>query len=242
MIYHPDEGPILHHFVRPEHLIELLERRALHLIRQDKQSDPGDGVLPTACFDQPFQGPLEQSLGLNASFLRSQATAIAAHRARTFIMSWTLTPSESVRTIYGEHGRRCELRISTLNLKRLIGYEWLQGNEFPPKRRPVAEIGGAITTAQLKEVIYTDGRSAIRVVPSYFATAHKDEKQYAEENEVRVEAVIPLENGAVNTDDTLIRWKVTLFDGLRITLTDQIPPAAAARISGLAAELKIPVG
>jgi hypothetical protein len=112
MIYHPDGSPMLHHFVRPEHLIELLDRRALHLIRQDKQSDPADGVLPAACFDQPFHGSLEQTLGLNPSFLRNQASAIAVLRGRTFIMSWTLTPSGPVRAIYGERGRRCELQIS----------------------------------------------------------------------------------------------------------------------------------
>lgn len=229
---------MLHHFIRPEYLVALLERRALHLMRQDRQSDLSDGVLPVACFDQPFQGPVEKMLGLKRSFLQSQASAIAALRPRTFIMSWTCAPSAEMRATYGENGLRCELHISTLNLKKLIGYEWLQGNEFPPRPTAIAEIAGAITTAQLKEPLYTDGTTAISVVPSYFATAHKDE-QFARENEVRIEAVIHPETVPVGTDDTLIRWPVFSFAGLGISPPERISPAIAARISTLAAELGI---
>ena len=241
MIYHPDESLMLHHFIRPEHLIALLERRALHLMRQDLQSDPTDGILPAACFDRPFLGPVEQMLGLNPSFLQSQASAIAALRPRTFIMSWTLTPSARMRATYGENGQRCELQISTLSLKKLIGYEWLQGNEFPPKPKAIAEIAGATATAQLKDPLYTDGARAISVVPSYFATAHKGE-QYAEENEVRIEAVIRPENLPVGSEDKLIRWPIASFTGLGISLPGQIPSATAARISALLAELEIRTG
>jgi hypothetical protein len=127
-------------------------------------------------------------------------------------------------------------------LKRLIGYEWPQGCEFPPRHRAISEIAGATATAQLKEAIYTDGGSAIPVMPSYFATAHKDEQQYAEENEVRIEVVIPPETAVVRPDDKLIRWQVASFGGLQIALTDQIPSTATSRIVSLAAELKIPIG
>jgi hypothetical protein len=233
---------MLNHFIKPEYLISLLERRAFHLLRQDCQSDPADGLLPASTFDQPFQGSVEEILGLKRSFLQSQARAVAALRTRTFIMSWAISPSASVRARYGERGQRCELQVSTINLKRMIGYEWIREDEFPPRSIPIAEVAGAIATAQLKSPHYTGGASAIPVVPSYFATAHKNKQRYSEENEVRIEVVILPENGCLRPSDTLIRWPIASFVGLRILLTEQTPRDAATRLYALAAGLNVPVG
>jgi hypothetical protein len=238
MILHADGSPMLHHFIRPEYLIALLEVRAFRLGRQDRQSDLGDGILPDACFDQPFRGPLEDSLGASDSFLKSQAAGIAALRQQTFIMCWSFDPSSMARSVYGENGERCEIQISETNLKKVLGYEWLKGGEWPPRRRSFSEFGGGKATAQLKEVLYTDGTKAISVVPSYFATAHKRQK-FSEEKEIRIEVVAPMECGIIKQEVAFIQWPLTTFSGLGISVTKRTPAPAVVRIFALAADLGI---
>ncbi|MEO6005225.1 MAG: hypothetical protein ABIS43_18875 [Opitutus sp.] len=231
----------LHHFIKPKFLAALLECRAFHLIRQDQQkSDPQDGVLPPANFEAPHHGELEQMLGAQPAFLVSQARAIADDRIRTFIMSWTTDPNDAMRKTYGESGQRCELCSTVLDLKQMLGYEWLQGNEFPPRPRAVAEISGAIGAPELKQPHYTDGKRAMPVVPSAFATAHKA-LAFAGESEVRIEAILRPYDLQVRPEEILIRWPARTFAGLSVVLGAKITPEAAERISQLADSLGIPV-
>lgn len=236
LIYHPDGSAMLHHFIRPSYLIELLECRAFRLGRQDQQSDPADGKLPAASFEDPHIGPLEAAVGANAGFLKSQARALDVLRAQTFIMSWTLNPSGRARDVYGENGARCELTISELNLKLMLGYEFPAGCEFPPPRRPIPELGGIKSTAQIKPAFYTDGAKAISVVPAYFATAHKSDN-FAEEEEIRIEVISPIEGGVISPNVCFIKWPIATFSGLSISLTDKTSDADAARIAALVSEV-----
>jgi hypothetical protein len=239
MIYHPDGSVLLHHFIRPDYLVALLECQKIHLKRQDLQSDPFDGVLPSGCTEQPFRSPLEDALGLSDLFLKSQAHAIAAMRSRTFIMSWTVSPSEGARAKYGEGGERCEIRASMAALKRMLGYETLSGNEFPA-RKPLPEIFGSKATAQLTEPVYTQGTTSIQVVPSFFATAHKH-RDFANEEEIRIQVTIPHETPLANPAATHILWPLNSIAGLHIQLTDKTPEAAASRMRELAADLCVEI-
>ena len=111
MIFDAKGSVILSHFVRPEYLVEFLKSGVINLIRQDKQpKDPNDGKLPQACFDRPYEGPLERMLGANPAFLANQAKAIDGSRDQRFIQCWTFSPTLSIREAYSESGRRCELR------------------------------------------------------------------------------------------------------------------------------------
>lgn len=227
MIFHPDGSRLPSHFIKPEYLAIMLRRGAFCLTRQDPQSDKDDGVLPAACFKRPYHGQLEQALHLSPEFLSSQAHAVAALRNRTFIMCWTCDPVGHMRQKYGENGLRCELQASEQAIKRMLGYEWLAGCEFPPKRRSLPEIPGGGATAELKEPSYTDGTQAISVMPSAFATAHKHE-YYAVEAELRVEAIIAPREVPVGENDHKIAWGVTSFDSMAIVIGSKIVEPAAA--------------
>jgi len=236
---------MLHHFIRPQFLKALLETRAFHLIRQDKQSDPDDGKLPAACFADPHIGPLENGLGLKRDFLANQAHALAHLHRRTFIMSWTSEASDHMRQNYGESGSRCELQTSELGLKSMLGYEWLRDqwggvNEFPPRPEKVGEIHGALAHAQLTEPVYTPGTAAIPVIPTYGATAHKHDR-YSVESEIRIEAVVSPESLQLGGHDTLIRWPIKTFDGLRIGIGAKVESQIGSEITALAAKLGISV-
>ncbi len=155
-------------------------------------------------------------------------------------MSWTHDPSEHMQREYGESGHRCELQVSEMNLKRMLGYEWFPEAEFPPQRRPIGEIPRALTTVQLKEPLYTDGVQAIPVVPSYYATAHKAEN-LSVEAETRVEAFIEPHDLALGPNDILIRWSIASFTGLSVKIGCHVSQPEIVRIELLAAELNIPV-
>lgn len=240
MLYHSDGSRLLSHFIRPDYVITLLQTHAFCLVRQDAQSDPHDGKLPAACFNQPYMGALEHGLNLSPKFLANQAHAIAGLRGRTFIMCWTHDPGGHMRERYGEGGQRCELRVSELGLKRLLGYEWLSGSEFPPKRRPIPEIAGGHATAQLTEPIYSDGSEAIPIVPSFGATAHKH-TDYAVEAELRVEAVIEPHDASVSGAQVQIAWALTSLAELTIVLGVKVSEPAATEIGGIAASLGVSV-
>lgn len=234
-LYHPDASLLLSHFIRPQYLVDLLRNQAFCLTRQDAQSDKNDGVLPAATFTDPYRGPLENSLRLPKSFLQNQAHAVASLRERTFIMCWTCDPAGHMRDTYGEHGQRCELHASQHQLEAMLGYEW----NFPPRRRPLPEIPGGVATAELKEAFYTDGTKAVPVVPSAFATAHKD-TQFASEAEFRVEAIVS-DGVAIPPAQTKILWKVATFSGFAITIGSKVAGAEAQEIAREAKALGIPV-
>jgi len=232
---------ILHHFIKPEHLIALMERKAFHLMRQDKQSDPRDGKLPDACFENPHKGQLEEILGVKGHFLKNHAMGIDARRSRRFIMSWTRDPSAHMREKYGENGRRCELQASAKHLTEMLEYEWRGGCEFPPKRRDIAEIPGSFAQAELKKVIYANDGSPVSLVPSYFATMLKDQNCFAQENEIRIEAVIQPDQIEVKETDTLIRWAVVSFRGIKVILGENIALSEKDKIKWLASNLDVPI-
>lgn len=241
MIFHPDGSHLLTHFVRPNHLLTLLKQRAFCLVRVDQQkSDPTDSRLPAACFEQPHQGPLEQSLHLDAEFLKSQAAAIEAGRDRTYIMCWTHNPTPHMEATYGENGARCTIELSEFQLKVLLGYGWTPDAELPPARRPLAGQPHAYLCVQLIVPFYTDGKAAVSVVPSYFALAHKDE-QFAGEAEIRVEGFVgPPERDFADLG-YLLPWELPHFNGLTIAIGAKVPEAEALEIEKLAKELSIPV-
>jgi len=240
MLYHPDGSRLLSHYIRPEYLVTLLRQRAFCLTRQDLQSDKADGVLPAACFESPHVGPLERALGLKPEFLINQAHAVAGLRTRTFIMSWTCDPAGHMRATYGENGRRCELQTSENGLKRMLGYEWFPGAEFPPKPRAIPEIPGGRATAELKPALYTGGTKAIPVVPSAGATAHKA-AGFGPEAELRVEAGIDPPELKVDAGTERIGWELATVVGLSIVIGSQVGDTEAAEIARLAAELGIAV-
>ncbi|MFZ5495995.1 MAG: hypothetical protein ACOZE5_11770 [Verrucomicrobiota bacterium] len=239
-LYHPDGSLMLSHFIKPAYLISLLCHRAFCLTRQDIQSDPADGILPQGCFDQPHLGALELSLGLSPAFLKSQAQAVAGLRERTFVMCWTCDTAGHMRDTYGEHGARCELRTSELQLKRMLGYEWFPGAEFPPKPRAIPEIPGGRATAELKEPVYTDGTMAIPVVPSAGATAHKLAK-FASEAELRIEAIVGPDGVPVSPEQDKITWSLAATTGMDIIIGSQVSEPEAAEIERLANALGMPV-
>jgi hypothetical protein len=237
MILSPDGSPLQHHFIRPEFLIALLEKRAFHLIRQDQQkSDRNDGVLPRACFENPFIGPLERSLGIAKDFAIGQAHAITSLRPQTYIMSWTRELSEGNHQRYGEDGKRCRLQVSKLKLSSMIGY--IQG--FPPKQE-VHEVRGVRAHAQLKEPLYTDGTKPIPVFPPYYATVHKNAALFEQEAELRIEAVPEIDRLDPETMPPLILWNIHRFTGLSVTFAPRITVQERERILALCTELSIPV-
>lgn len=237
MILHPDGSILLHHFIRPEHLVALLEKRAFHLIRQDLQkSDPNDGVLPPDCFSKPHIGPFERSLGIDEAFAISQAHAVASLRFRTYIMSWTKEPSEQLRQQYGENGGRCELRASANVLGSMIGYV----ANVPPDQH-VKEIPDVLACAQLKPARYTDGKTPISVFPSAFATTHKDAGKFTTDAEIRIEAVAETDDIEPTQMPPLILWDIHRFSGLSITLARRIAPQDREMIVALSTELSVPV-
>jgi hypothetical protein len=237
MIIHPDGSPLLHHFIRPEHLISLFEKRAFHLTRQDLQaSDPNDGILPADCFDNPHIGPFERAHRIDKDFAISQARAIASLRPRTYIISWTKEPSEELRRQYGENGRRCELRASLNALAAMIGYV----RSVPPDQSLV-ELPGVLACAQLKSTRYTDGRNPISVFPSAFATTHKDADKFSIDAEIRIEAIAEADNFEPAQMPPLILWNIHRFADLSVTLASRIAVQERERISALCTELSIPV-
>lgn len=239
MLFHADGSPLLTHFIRPCHLLTLLRNRAFCLVRVDQQKGaPSDSKLPQACFDQPHHGSLEQGLGLNDEFLKSQAAAIEADRDRTYLMCWTHDPTPHMEVVYGENGARCTIELSVIQLKILLGYGWAQGAEFPPARRPLPGMPHAYLSVQLIEPLYTDGTSAVSVVPSYFATAHKDE-QFAGEAEIRVQGFVGPPEKDVGGLGHFLPWELPHFNGLGIGA--KVPESEAAEIEKLSGQLSIPV-
>lgn len=237
MILHPDGSLLLHHFIRPEYLIALLEKRAFHLTRQDLQpSDSNDGVLPPDCFSNPYIGSFERAHGIDKDFAISQAHAIASLQPRTYIMSWTKEPSDQLRRQYGENGGRCELRTSLNALAAMIGYV----RSVPPDQS-VAELPGVLACAQLKATHYTDGSAPISVFPSAFATTHKDASQFSTDAEIRIEAVAETDNFEPAQMPPLILWNIHRFTGLSVTFAPRITVQERERISALCTELSIPV-
>lgn len=230
---------MLHHFIRPDHLMKLLETQSLFLIRQDQQNDDLDGRLPARCFTHPHTNDTTKALGLSPEFLISQARAIDSLPSRTFIMSWTHSPTDRMRTEYGENGARCELQASALSLKRLLGYSWSRGCEFPPKSRPVKKAPGGETTAELKSPLYTDGTSAVPVVPSAVATGHKSER-LSWEQEIRVSASIWPPHIEVGTLK-IIQWPIESFAGLTISLGSKTETKKEACLRELAANRGVAV-
>jgi hypothetical protein len=241
MLFHADGSPLLTHFIRPCYLLTLLRNRAFCLVRVDQQkSDPSDSKLPQACFDQPHHGPLEQGLGLNDEFLKSQAAAIEADRDRTYIMCWTHNPTPHMEAVYGEYGARCTIELSEIQLKILLGYGWAPGAEFPPARRPLPDLPHAYLSVQLIEPLYTDCTSAVSVVPSYFATAHKD-AQFAREAEIRVQGFVGPPEKKVGGLGHFLPWSLPYFYGLAIGIGAKVPDPEATEIEKLSGQLSIPV-
>jgi hypothetical protein len=241
MLFHADGSPLLTHFIRSCHLLTLLRNRAFCLVRVDQQkSDPSDSKLPQACFDQPYQGPLEQGLGLNEEFLKSQAAAIEAARDRTYIMCWTHNPTPHMEAVYGESGARCTIELSEIQLKILLGYGWAPGAEFPPARRPLPGLSHAHLSVQLIEPLYSDGTSAVSVAPSYFATAHKDD-QFAQEAEIRVQGFVGPPEKEVGGLGYFLPWELPHFNGLAVGIGAKVLEPEAAEIERLAGQLSIPV-
>ena len=239
MTLHPDRSPLLHHFIKPEYLIALLEKRAFHLLRQDKQSDVNDGKLPDACFENPYIGPFERAIGANEAFLKNRAVGIEYNRHRRFIMSWTLDPSEKMRMKYGENGKRCEIQSSILNLRRLLGYTCIDGAVFPPKCRPCPEILQAKVRVELNEPVYTDGNTPIPVLVSTLASAHKDADKYEYENEIRIQAFIMPPSIQIGPNDILVSWPIATFEGLVIQVGPLISREKRDKITLLASDYGI---
>jgi|GEM_PF-7125732 len=239
MLFHADGSALLSHFIKGEHLVTILTTRAFFLTRLDAQSDTADGKLPEQSFANPHVGELERTLDISPKFLVSQANAIAALRPRTFIMCWTHEPDGHMREKYGEDGLRCELRVSIESLKQIVGYEWPGGFEFPPRPRAVPELPGGRTTVQLKTPVYTDGSSAIPVVPSFYATAHKDQR-YSVEAEVRLEAIVEPPNLPIDATVSGIRWELAHMAGLSVTIGAKVPLKLAEEICSLTARVGMP--
>ncbi len=230
MIYSDDGSRVLTNFIPPQFLLALLQARAFHLVRLDQQrGDPDDGKLPPACFDQPYRGAVEDALRIPDRILKSHARTFESDRIRTFIMSWTIDPSEHMQAEYGKHGQRCRLQISESRLKASLGFERKQECEFPPRRRPVPEIRGADTTVELFEANYTTNTEAIPVVPSPFAAAHKRE-QYRDEAEIRIQAVLRPHDIPVPPKVTVIRWPILSFAGLGISIGAKVDSDLADKI------------
>jgi hypothetical protein len=241
MLFHADGSRLLTHFIRPCHVLTLLRNRAFCLVRVDQQkSDPSDSKLPQACFDQPHHGPLEHGLGLTDEFLKSQAAAIEASRDRTYIMCWTHNPTRHMKAVYGENGGRCTIELSEIQLKILLGYGWASGAEFPPARRPMLGVPHAYLSVQLIEPLYTDSTSAVSVVPSYFASSHKDE-QFAGEAELRVQGIVGPPEKDVSGLGHFLPWELPHFNGLAIGIGAKVPESEAAEIQQLAGQLSLPV-
>ena len=237
MIFHPDGSLLLHHFIRPEYLIALLEKRAFHLTRQDLQpSDPNDGVLPPDCFSNPYIGSFERAHRIDKNFAISQAYANASLRPRTYIMSWTKEPTEQLRQRYGENGGRCEIRASLVTLMAMVGYSGVV-----PPHQEIQELPGLIADAELKPTRYVDRTRPISVFPSAFATECKDAKQFHSDEEIRIKAVVDTYELDASQMPKLILWNIRRFTGLSVTLAPRISDHDREEISRLCKELSVPI-
>ena len=183
---------------------------------------------------------MERALGITDEFLKSQAAAIDADRDRTYIMCWTHNPTPHMQAVYGENGARCAIELSETQLKMLLGYGWAPGVEFPPARRPLPDQPDAYLSVQLTEPLYTDGASAISVIPSYFATSHKGER-FKEEAEIRIQGYVGPPEKEFGELAHFLPWALPHFKGLVICIGAKIPQPEAAEIEKLARQFSIPV-
>jgi hypothetical protein len=145
-----------------------------------------------------------------------------------------------MEVVYGENGARCTIELSVIQLKILLGYGWVPGAEFPPARRPLPGMPHAYLSVQLIEPLYTDGTSAVSVVPSYFATAHKDER-FAVEAEIRVQGFVGPPEKDVGGLGHFLPWELPHFNGLGIGIGAKVSESEAAEIEKLSGQLSIPV-
>ncbi len=111
---------------------------------------------------------------------------------------------------------------------------------MPPNSRMIPEIPGGRATAELKAPHYSVGGEAIPVVAFPSATARKEAK-FKTDAEMRIEAIVMLDEIKPSDGLKSINWSLNSFAGLTISLGTKTSVADAKKIKMLAAKAGVPV-
>lgn len=232
--YHADGSPILRHFIPTRFLLKALRSRAFFLRRQDMNQDfPDDGKLPKS---GPLRGPLERSLGMTASELARDARNIELDRKHRFIMCWTTDYSGHMRRKFGHDGVTSELTLSELQLKRMVGCEWLVPGEFPPRPRTCVEMGGRFRLhLQVVSVAYGSDDEPFPIVANQSATAFK-RWDLRDEREIRVEGYVEREDAEIDATE-FVSWDIQDFSPLTLRVGSDATPEELDELKSFSANL-----